>query len=578
MLRLHIRRFPKSLFVLAASVSLITIIPHVLSAKRIKGDNFHVTGVSQITHDGMTKTKLLTNGFDLYVVETQAGQLRITKMSGKGPKTSSISTPFPSFQVLDVSSDGTKLMLSSNGKLPKESEFWSLYTDTGSVERLGSVVGRDGAWSSDQRTMVFSRDTDLYIANADGTGPRKIYSAAGSLFAPRFSPDTRRIRFTVHNAAHNTNSIWEVSKDGVDPRPVLPGWSLESDVCCGKWTNNGRYYIFQKTSSNITTLWGIEDSTLQQKDSKAFELTDGPVSFSNAAVAADAKNIWAIGVQPAGEVVTYDPQSKKFTSLLPGESATDLDFSTDGNWVAYVTVPEGTLWKSHPDGTGRVQLTRSPEKAALPRWSPDGSHIAYVSAQIGQPWAVAVISNDGGPSKRVNNESRDQVDANWSPDGTRMMYGYVRDLADISIHVVDLRTHSDTQLPGSEGLFSPRWSPDGRYVAALSKDLTKLMLFDYDSGKWTTWLTEPAGAVNYPVWSADSKSIYFDDLITDEESIRRVKIGETRAERVFVLVGLDRYPGPFGLWSGRKADGSWMFVRDSSTEEIYRLRVQLRRN
>jgi hypothetical protein len=104
------------------------------------------------------------------------------------------------------------------------------------------------------------------------------------------------------------------------------------------------------------------------------------------------------------------------------------------------------------------------------------------------------------------------------------------------------------------------------------------MLFDYDTGKWSTWLTEPAGAVNYPVWSADSKSIYFDDLITDEESIRRVKIGETRAERVFVLAGIDRYPGPFGLWSGRKADGSWMFVRDSSTQEIYRLSVELRRN
>lgn len=103
------------------------------------------------------------------------------------------------------------------------------------------------------------------------------------------------------------------------------------------------------------------------------------------------------------------------------------------------------------------------------------------------------------------------------------------------------------------------------------------MLFDYNSQKWIAWLTEPAGAVNYPAWSADSKYVYFNDLVTDEESIRRVKVGESHAERVFVLDGIDRYAGPFGLWSGRTADGFWMFVRDSSTQEIYRLSVQLPR-
>jgi len=102
-----------------------------------------------------------------------------------------------------------------------------------------------------------------------------------------------------------------------------------------------------------------------------------------------------------------------------------------------------------------------------------------------------------------------------------------------------------------------------------------VMLFDFDSRKWSKWLTEPAGAVSYPVWSADSTYLYFDDLVTDEESIRRVKVGESQAERVFALQGIERYPGPFGLWSGRTPDGSWMFVRDRSTQEVYRLTVEL---
>ena len=107
----------------------------------------------------------------------------------------------------------------------------------------------------------------------------------------------------------------------------------------------------------------------------------------------------------------------------------------------------------------------------------------------------------------------------------------------LNIQILDLKTHKTVTVPGSDGLFSPRWSPDGRYIAALSPDLNTVKLFDFKSQKWSDWLTAAAGAVNYPVWSADSKYLYFDDFVNDDESIRRVKVGESQAERVFVLGG-----------------------------------------
>jgi Tol biopolymer transport system component len=130
------------------------------------------------------------------------------------------------------------------------------------------------------------------------------------------------------------------------------------------------------------------------------------------------------------------------------------------------------------------------------------------------------------------------------------------------------------KVPGSDGLFSPRWSPDGRYIAALSPNNTELLLYDFESQKWSKWITA-SGAVNYPVWSADSKYLYFDDLVNDAESIRRVKVGETAAEQVFVVGSLERYLGALGPWSGRAPDGSWMFVRDRSTQEVYQLSLDL---
>jgi Tol biopolymer transport system component len=211
----------------------------------------------------------------------------------------------------------------------------------------------------------------------------------------------------------------------------------------------------------------------------------------------------------------------------------------------------------------------------LPHWSPDGKQIAYVSMQPGQPWKISVIPVGGGSSQELLPESRSQIDANWSHDGNRIMFGYLHDVEGLNIRIVNVQTHKTEIVPGSDGLFSPRWSPDGRYIAALSPDFTTVMLYDFESQKWSNWLTEPAGAVSYPVWSADSKYLYFDDLVTDEESIRRVKVGESRADQVFALQGIERYPGAFGLWTGRANDGSWMFVRDRSTQEVYRLTVEL---
>jgi len=278
----------------------------------------------------------------------------------------------------------------------------------------------------------------------------------------------------------------------------------------------------------------------------------------------------------ATEVVVYEQTKNTFSTLLPGISATDLDFSPDGKWVSYVAVPDGTLWRSRTDGSEAKQLTFAPARAALPRWSPDSKQIAFVSVLAGTPWKIMLVSLNGGVPQLPLAEERNQIDANWSADGTKLMFGYVvHDTQDLTIRLLDLKTHAVSTIPGSEGLFSPRWSPNGRYVAALSPDFTKVMIFDYHTQKWSTWLTEAAGAVSYPAWSSDSKYLYFDDLVTEEESIRRVKVGETQAERVFVLHGIDRYLGPFGLWSGRTPNGSSMFVRDRSTQEVYSLKIDL---
>ncbi len=537
-----------------------------------------VTSITQITRDGLSKTSLLSDDAYLYVTEWPGAHHVIAKLPLTGSERSVISSPFSSVQALDLSGDGKKLLVAPVEVGSSDAAFWTVPVGNGIPERIGDITGRDATWSPDGKYLAFCKGSVLYFANANGTQVRELFSAGGEVFAPRFSPDGQRLRFTVGNVAQSTTSLWEVDRDGSNPHALLPNWEKGATACCGNWTSDGRFYIFQVTESTpttITTLWALPAGPQSDNSRAPVQLTSGPISFGNVFPGRNSQSLWAIGVAPAAQAVKYNPAKQNFVPLLDGISATDLDFSPDGKWVTYVTIPDGILWRCRADGTDQLQLTSARERTALPHWSPDGKWIAYVAMEPGKSSRILVAGRDGGAPKEVSAGAKSQIDANWSPDGTRIMFGaYVRDAQGIDIRIGDLKTHEVVVVPGSEGLFSPRWSPNGRYIAALSPDFTKVMRYDFRTRQWSTWFTEPAGAVSYPVWSADSEYLTFDDLVTDEESIRRVKIGERQPERMFVLRGIERYPGVFGLWSGRMPDGSWMFVRDRSTQEVYQLSLE----
>jgi Tol biopolymer transport system component len=569
------------LFLAAATIVGMVVLAGTYQGNMVRGAASgrapRVTAITQVTHDGYRKTNLLADDSQLYVTELPAANRVIAKVSLPGSNRSVVASPFSSLQALDLSPDHSRLLVSTskNG----ESELWTLPVAAGSPQRVGDLNGRDASWSADGKLLVFAKGPALYLSDSDGIQEHELYTASGSVFAPRFSPDGQRIRFTVSDTENNATSLWEVGRDGSHAHALLSDWPYKSSACCGNWTADGNFYIFQasqtvpNTNLVVTSIWALSSA---DPDGAPAQITSGPMSFGNASIAHDSKNIWAIGVQPTVEVVKYEANKKKFVPVIAGLSATDVEFSADRKWITYVAIPEGTLWRSRADGSDRLQLTPISERAALPHWSPDGKQIAYASMKPEARWKLSLVSANGGDPQEVLPENGSQIDANWSSDGKRLMFGdFNKDKAGLNIRILDFKTRKIETVPGSDGLFSPRWSPDGRYIAALSPDGTALMLFDFQTQKWTTWLKETAGTVSYPSWSADSKYLYFDDLVNDAEAIRRVKVGSAEPEQVVVLPGLERYPGALGPWIGRAADGSWMFVRDRSTQEVYQLTLEL---
>src|SRR5262249_16392550 len=131
-----------------------------------------------------------------------------------------------------------------------------------------------------------------------------------------------------------------------------------------------------------------------------------------------------------------------------------------------------------------------------------------------------------------------------------------------------LRTRQISPLAGSNGLFSPRWSPDGRYITAMPPDGQAFLLFDQRTQKWSELTRTP---VSYPNWSRDGKYIYFQNGFREDWPLLRVSVVDGKIEQLTSLKNLGVAWGLFGTWLGLAQDDSPLVLRDVGTQDIYAL-------
>jgi WD40 repeat protein len=394
------------------------------------------------------------------------------------------------------------------------------------------------------------------------------------------------LRFSMQSPNLGPRTLWEVSADGTGLHPFLRRWiegAAEPDGDDdGDFAANGKYYLFRALRNRVSSVYAIR---AKRRFPRAFEgpplqLYSTPLEFSSLAPNPDGKRVFFAAGQERRELVRYDARHGQFAPFLPGVQGRSVSFSKDGEWIAYVTVPDDILWRSRPDGSERLQLTSPSLHAYQPRWSPDGTLISFGGGPAGRASRVYVVPSAGGAPEPITDGPPIDADASWSAEGNALVFA--RSLppgaaGQPGLYVMDRKTKQTTLLPGSETLAQPAWSPDGRSIAATNRAGNRIMLLDLETRQWTP--VASGDGLGGPFWSRDSKHLYYQETLAPEQPIFRwgKRLGLPKGERERTM-GAKQVPQSNSvgyLLAGLGPDDAPIATVISTNSDIYALEVEL---
>jgi Tol biopolymer transport system component len=244
----------------------------------------------------------------------------------------------------------------------------------------------------------FAGNPDIYTADAQGSGIRRLTSDPGYDRVPSWSPDGSRIAF--FSTRGRAPGIYVMNADGSGVRLVTQ--SVETPFA-PTWSPDGKRLAFES---------GDEIRAVNLDGSDEMNLTNNPARDHEPAWSPDGTKIafWSQRDNFDAEIYVMNPDGSDQTNVTRSRGPVDVspEWSPDGQRILFVR--DGVLTTISPDGTGVTSIG----PGIVPGFAPDGTKIVYAQNTGGNA-DIAIVNSDGSDPHVIIDNSTFDYNPDWQP-------------------------------------------------------------------------------------------------------------------------------------------------------------------
>ncbi|PWU03245.1 MAG: hypothetical protein C5B51_19310 [Terriglobia bacterium] len=390
-------------------------------------------------------------------------------------------------------------------------------------------ASRTPSYSPDGRQIVYAENNGLYVIDS-AAGARRLIADAGA-HSPRWSPDGSMIVY-VHGGVVfslgeemlgniETSSLHVlVTKTGVANQITTGDWLNTSPV----WLPQGRTLLFVSNRGGSPDIYSIRLKPGGEADGEPQRLTSG-LNANGISLSRDGKVLAYSAFSPSNTIWCIDIPSKGVASVrqarqlsFANEEIEKLTISPDGKWIAYDSDRNGVsdVWKMPAAGGAAEQITQGPFHKFVNDWSPDGRELVYHAMRDGGQRDLFVVTADGTHTETITATPREEEHAGWSPDGNSLVFDVLPPGGSLETAEAYVVTRARRGAPWgtprqltTHGSSDPKWSPDGRLIAFCAGGELRVIAPDGTGERVLVPSALNRPQPSYPVWSKDSRSIYY---------------------------------------------------------------------